>query len=248
MATTKTLQPTNQQITIAAFSGEKPDQRQIADAETKMADAINAVNSQISIKVGTNFTTVSDLESALNTLKDSLSDMNVRNVSFTCSTGMESPFTNASYGGVFIRNSSTRARIIVMRSGYDQILTGWLGNSGWTWQEVMTSRLTGLAEVTLTAGTNITINWQRCRRDYSGITNGLTVLEVTFTTGAAISSGATIMTGAPGIGGNMQFFTAVSDGGTIIPLGISGGTITTRTSIASGTKVRFIVSYFWMNT
>ena len=47
MATTKTLAPTNQQITIAAFSGEKPDQRQIADAETKMADAINALNSQL---------------------------------------------------------------------------------------------------------------------------------------------------------------------------------------------------------
>lgn len=47
MATTKTLTPTNQTITIAAFSGEKPDQRQIADAESKMADAINAVNSQL---------------------------------------------------------------------------------------------------------------------------------------------------------------------------------------------------------
>lgn len=47
MATTKTLAPTNQTITIAAFQGEKPDQRQIADAEGKMADAINALNSHI---------------------------------------------------------------------------------------------------------------------------------------------------------------------------------------------------------
>ena len=50
MATTKTLTPTNQTITIAAFSGEKPDQRQIADAETKLADAVNALNSQLILK------------------------------------------------------------------------------------------------------------------------------------------------------------------------------------------------------
>lgn len=53
MATTKTLTPTNQTITIAAFSGEKPDQRQIADAETKMADAINALNSQLVVTTPT---------------------------------------------------------------------------------------------------------------------------------------------------------------------------------------------------
>ena len=47
MATTKTLTPTNQTITMAAFQGEKPDQRQIADAEGKLADAVNALNSQI---------------------------------------------------------------------------------------------------------------------------------------------------------------------------------------------------------
>lgn len=50
MATQKTLAPTNQTITIAGFQGEKPDQRQIADAETKMADAINALNSQLVYK------------------------------------------------------------------------------------------------------------------------------------------------------------------------------------------------------
>ena len=47
MATTKTLTPTNQTITIDAFQGEKPDHRHVADAETKLADAVNALNSQI---------------------------------------------------------------------------------------------------------------------------------------------------------------------------------------------------------
>ena len=56
MATTKTLAPTNQTITIAAFQGEKPDQRQIADAEGKLADAVNALNSQKLNKIATAFT------------------------------------------------------------------------------------------------------------------------------------------------------------------------------------------------
>ena len=56
MATQKTLAPTNQTITIAGFQGEKPDQRQIADAEGKLADAVNALNSKITnyLKSGTN--------------------------------------------------------------------------------------------------------------------------------------------------------------------------------------------------
>ena len=52
MATTKTLTPTNQTITIDAFQGEKPDHRHVADAETKLADAVNALNSQILFNLG----------------------------------------------------------------------------------------------------------------------------------------------------------------------------------------------------
>lgn len=47
MATTKTLTPTNETITIDSFQGEKPDYRHVADAETKLANAVNALNSQI---------------------------------------------------------------------------------------------------------------------------------------------------------------------------------------------------------
>ena len=45
MATTKTLTPTNQAITIAAFT-EKPDNRINATNDDKMADAINTLNSK----------------------------------------------------------------------------------------------------------------------------------------------------------------------------------------------------------
>ena len=46
MATTKTLTPTNQAITLAAFT-EKPDNRTNVTNDDKLADAINALNSKL---------------------------------------------------------------------------------------------------------------------------------------------------------------------------------------------------------
>ena len=46
MATTKTLTPTNQAITLAAFT-EKPDNRTNVTNDDKLADAVNALNSNI---------------------------------------------------------------------------------------------------------------------------------------------------------------------------------------------------------
>ena len=100
----------------------------------------------------------------------------------------------------------------------------------------------GLIDFTLSAGTNITINWQRCKKTANA---GIVIAEATLTTSAAISANTTILTGAPNIGGNAQHFIAVSDSNDIIPLTISGGTITTRVSIANGAKVRFILTYYW---
>ena len=51
MATTKTLTPTNQAITIAAFT-EKPDNRVNATNDDKLADAVNALNSNSMMKHG----------------------------------------------------------------------------------------------------------------------------------------------------------------------------------------------------
>ena len=45
MATTKTLTPTNQAITLAAFT-EKPDNRTNVTNDDKLADAVNALNSK----------------------------------------------------------------------------------------------------------------------------------------------------------------------------------------------------------
>ena len=46
MATTKTLTPTNQAITLAAFT-EKPDNRTNVTNDDKLADAVNALNSKM---------------------------------------------------------------------------------------------------------------------------------------------------------------------------------------------------------
>lgn len=46
MATTKTLTPTNQEITLAAFT-EKPDNRTNVTNDDKLADAVNALNEDI---------------------------------------------------------------------------------------------------------------------------------------------------------------------------------------------------------
>lgn len=46
MATTKTLTPTNQAITLTAFT-EKPDNRTNVTNDDKLADAVNALNSNL---------------------------------------------------------------------------------------------------------------------------------------------------------------------------------------------------------
>lgn len=46
MATTKTLTPTNQAITLAAFT-EKPDNRTNVTNDDRLADAVNTLNSKI---------------------------------------------------------------------------------------------------------------------------------------------------------------------------------------------------------
>lgn len=51
MATTKTLTPTNQAITLAAFT-EKPDNRTNVTNDDKLADAVNTLNSNFTSFLG----------------------------------------------------------------------------------------------------------------------------------------------------------------------------------------------------
>jgi hypothetical protein len=56
MATTKTLTPTNQAITLAAFT-EKPDNRTNVTNDDKLADAVNALNSKLTTGIAVAGTT-----------------------------------------------------------------------------------------------------------------------------------------------------------------------------------------------
>ena len=103
---------------------------------TSLQDQVDTLNSKLTRSLGTGFTTRSALETALDNFNETLANGDVANISFTCSSGMESPFTSAGYGGVFYRSSATRARVILMRSGYFSTMTGFLGNNGWVWYEV----------------------------------------------------------------------------------------------------------------
>lgn len=106
----------------------------------------------------------------------------------------------------------------------------------------LNGRLT-FSEVTATAGSNITIDWQRCRK----LDNGLAIVEISFTASANISVNATVISGVPNIGGNQQFVVGATDGGVLTTLALSGGNITTKNAINSGAKVRFIVAYFYVS-
>ena len=99
-----------------------------------------------------------------------------------------------------------------------------------------------LAELTATAGTNITINWQRCRKGC----NGLAIVEIDLTTSASIAANATIIKNVPSIGGNTVYFVGVTDGSAVVPLSTQSGNIMTRTAIASGQRLRFIVAYYYV--
>jgi hypothetical protein len=94
-------------------------------------------------------------------------------------------------------------------------------------------------EFQLTAGTGLTIEWQRCRQT----TDLICVLQITATANDNIVSNSAILTGAPNVGGNTRFFTAFTSTGTSILLELQGSKISTRVAIASGTTFRFNFVY-----
>ena len=137
MATTKTLTPTNQTITMAAFQGEAPDQRQIADAEGKLADAVNAVHSSITANNLGSFSTLSDLQTALLAAAQNVAQYGVQCVSFYAGASY-SGFANGSryQGMVNIVSKSSSAiyfSIIFESSKNDAPVMGNYANGTWSW-------------------------------------------------------------------------------------------------------------------
>jgi len=131
MATSKTLTPTNQTISIPAL-GDAPDASVFSNCIEKEADAINTLNSQIgTYDVGTN--TLANIESALATYADTLGNNEFKNVKFSVSpaTGL---FGATTYFGVLRKISTGRYNISVQGLlDPTQTIYGNYRNSAWAW-------------------------------------------------------------------------------------------------------------------
>lgn len=134
MATTKTLTPTNQAITLAAFT-EKPDNRTNVTNDDKLADAVNALNSNFyASDLGSG--TLSDIQTSLETLGGSLDNYQFKNVKFAI-TAASGFFDDGSYIGTIKRFSSGYYCVDLQGSiPYNFIQGAYRQNIGWTWNNI----------------------------------------------------------------------------------------------------------------
>ena len=115
-ATTKTLTPTNETISIPAFT-DKPDNRLQTDSTSKLADAVNALSEQIgTLKTATIFVGVSSLDtlkSKLQTLADGMTVEENKLVKFYANFSSGNFVQGRDYKGylmVYQKNSNTATR------------------------------------------------------------------------------------------------------------------------------------------
>lgn len=135
MATQKTLAPTNQVITIDAFQDEKPDYRHVADAEGKLADAVNALNSKMANPPNVAYTSVTgtsqaQFETALTTALNGMVTGEAR----VCSAyaNYSQSLTNGGQGVAFlVKQQSTVWWCFIVYAG--GVRAGYYTNNAWTW-------------------------------------------------------------------------------------------------------------------
>lgn len=132
MATTKTLTPTNEPITIDAFQGEKPDYRHVADAEMKLADAVNALNSQIATAPVT-FTSYDALKSGIQTKAGTMASGSIASFDFRANFSTTAELPNAYYTCIIRKyDNNSYVADIISNIGSDYKLS-YAGN---TWRMV----------------------------------------------------------------------------------------------------------------
>lgn len=169
MATTKTLTPTNQTITIDAFQGEKPDHRHVADAEGKLADAVNALNSnKVAYALGND--TIENIQAAIITLAGTMADGEEKYIrcNVTTATGT---FRVTAYIGVLMRVSSSRLCVNFRQSmdANDSVIGNYKDGT-WYWSQLQTkiyvldfyNTATGAYQTDISAGNAIAchvMNW-----------------------------------------------------------------------------------------
>lgn len=122
MATTKTLTPTNQAITISAFT-EKPDNRINANNDDKLADAVNTLNSnKMNSTIGSSLQSVDILAQAPGAYRYNGNCSNI-------------PSSEAGFLQIVERDSTTKVATAISNSGrtFSNAMIGgtWIG-----WKEL----------------------------------------------------------------------------------------------------------------
>ncbi len=145
MATsTKTLNPTNQTITIPDMT-ERPNVSLLTDGIGKEADAINALNSNNSTEVFNTFASQSALETALETLGSSMSAQQFKNIRFNLSPAPASGAfakNNGFYIGTIKKSATDRYTVEAQcdRESTSAIsgdlVVGAYYNSSWVWHNI----------------------------------------------------------------------------------------------------------------
>lgn len=158
MATTKTINVTNQTVSVPEFT-ERPDARVFSDAEGKCVDGINANTQAIANlnmqRVGTTtFTSQSALETALVTLGGDMADGDFRNIRFGVGSGGAGVLPQQGYTGVIHRYASGRYNILIQSFGNAaDTYTANYRNSAWTWGKL---DVVDNKTATITAHTGVT--------------------------------------------------------------------------------------------
>ena len=130
MATTKTLTPTNQAITLADFT-EKPDNRTNVTNDDKLADAVNALNSNMATLTYTG--TVDSLQTSLVSLASNMSVGEFRNIKYTAGEAL-APFRNTRiYSGTFKRTGNNYWSV-TLEDPEGVPVYGTYRNGRWSWE------------------------------------------------------------------------------------------------------------------
>ena len=154
MATTKTLTPTNQAITLADFT-EKPDNRTNVTNDDKLADAVNALNSNMATLTYTG--TVDSLQTSLVSLASNMSVGEFRNIKYTAGETL-APFRNTRiYCGTFKRTGSNYWSV-TLEDPEGVPIYGTYRNSRWSWEPLAldSNKQAKLLSKTISATTDAT--------------------------------------------------------------------------------------------
>ena len=115
---------------------ERVSRQIINDNNTKIDTAIGTLNRKVSIYTITETSSLSALQTALETLAGTMENTTVKNIKFGLSTA-SAPISATTYYGTITRSSSTRFLVVANGTSTNQQDIVGLYNSGtWTWNSI----------------------------------------------------------------------------------------------------------------